>query len=423
MTTPRTPTSKRGEEEEPPRREPPPLRRDIPSFNPDQPPYNPYAEDEEGFGLFNPTPRRNEDEPINVPTRPREGTGEAGPSRRTRPAPDRLDEDDDIPANLTAVEARRLLARINELEGDLRRQRAAPIQLPPIQPIYRQQQQQQQQPQGVRFPRPEPYKGERNGPAMTFLRQCELYFMANADAFPDGESRVRFALMFLQDKASSWSLPILDQHINGAANGPAVDWRAFQREFSNTFIDIDARAGAQRQLQRLKQTTSCSDYYAKFNELKNMAGYTEEGPLIALFNMGLKDHVKDTLALAPTVPTTLRELAHLCIQIDSRHFEREKEKRGNRQTQTQTRSTTTSTTTISGASTSRATATGKKKPLTQAQKDERRAKGLCLYCGKSGHFAQDCPEAKAKVKKEVAAVTTGTVEEVVDDREDFQADA
>lgn len=35
-------------------------------------------------------------------------------------------------------------------------------------------------------------------------------------------------------------------------------------------------------------------------------------------------------------------------------------------------------------------------PLSQAEKDRRRREGLCLYCGNSGHVANDCPNKGKK---------------------------
>lgn len=38
-------------------------------------------------------------------------------------------------------------------------------------------------------------------------------------------------------------------------------------------------------------------------------------------------------------------------------------------------------------------------PLTAEEKDRRRKKKLCLYCGKHGHMAMACPVIPAKTRK------------------------
>jgi hypothetical protein len=44
-------------------------------------------------------------------------------------------------------------------------------------------------------------------------------------------------------------------------------------------------------------------------------------------------------------------------------------------------------------------------PLTQQEKDERRAKGLCLYCGKAGHSYRDCSLLPSNRKPVVGRAT------------------
>ena len=49
---------------------------------------------------------------------------------------------------------------------------------------------------------------------------------------------------------------------------------------------------------------------------------------------------------------------------------------------------------------------GIRPPLSQEEKDKRRRLNLCLYCGRSGHFAKECP-VKPKVKRTVSSVLEG----------------
>jgi hypothetical protein len=49
----------------------------------------------------------------------------------------------------------------------------------------------------------------------------------------------------------------------------------------------------------------------------------------------------------------------------------------------------------------------RKGPLSDKEKAHRRANNLCMYCGKSGHFASTCPLGKGKQRAN-SAVTPGT---------------
>ena len=259
----------------------------------------------------------------------------------------------------------------------------------------------------IKFPKPPSYDGTRNGPAREFIRKCELYFLANARPFRSGKSRVRFALFLLTDRAASWASPILTAHIErpNSALGSHVNWDQFKLEFALTFIDLSDKRAAQRELLTIKQTSSASDYMSRFNEVATRAECTEVQTLITFFYNGLKEHVKDSLAQIVDVFDDFNSYAQLCIALDTRHFEREKERKhvtrasGNQSTSR----TTSSPSTTSNSTPAKKVFSKKKGPLTQEEKDGRRARGECLYCGKKGHFASDCPEAKKK--KEVASLT------------------
>ena len=103
----------------------------------------------------------------------------------------------------------------------------------------------------------------------------------------------------------------------------------------------------------------------------------------------------------------------MCIDIDSLHFQREKERKSSTRTTTTQRPQTTPASTSSTPQAAKGGGQSKKKgPLTQDEKDKRRKEGLCMYCGKKGHFAKECPEAP---KKQAAELTTGENAKIEED--------
>jgi len=84
-------------------------------------------------------------------------------------------------------------------------------------------------------------------------------------------------------------------------------------------------ATSERELRRLRQTTSMSDYAAKFESLKQYLSWNDAA-LRDQFYLNLRDDVKDELAPLDR-PQTLSALKELATRLDSRLEERRREHR------------------------------------------------------------------------------------------------
>jgi len=157
-----------------------------------------------------------------------------------------------------------------------------------------------------------------------------------------------------------------------------------------------------------------------------------------LFYSGLPDHLKDEIARVGK-PLTLHGLRALCQEIDARYWERKDEI--SRTTKTQSTSSPTkssnsggnssnsgqeksktgnpsSSTNSSGSSkaTSNQSSSGSRPDLTnklgkdgKLTADERKRRldnNLCMFCGGTGHFVDNCPKKTKKAKAHAAAIAT-----------------
>ncbi len=175
------------------------------------------------------------------------------------------------------------------------------------------------------IPQPEPFKGDRDGPARTFLNQCDLYFLGKPKAHPRNLDKVRFALLLMKDRAAQWARPILERHMQFPDDraGSHVRWREFKVALARNYIDPDLELKARLQLAKIRQTSSASDYTSRFNELIVDAGYRDDGAIWMLYYQGLKDNIKDALANFVASPPTFNDLCESAIHLDTRIFNRE----------------------------------------------------------------------------------------------------
>ena len=215
-----------------------------------------------------------------------------------------------------------------------------------------------------------------------FLNQVRLIFQLQPRRYPDDRTRIGFIGTLLTGTAAAWFSPLFEN------NSPSLtDFARFTQEFEENFGDFDRATTAANQIRNLRQGfKTASEYAANFRRISCDLRWGE-GALIDQFRHGLNNEIKDLLLTLP-IPVTLQEAITSAVRCDNRLIER----RNERHTEGPfiPRSNF-----INGPTPMELDATrirfGK---LTPEEKSRRRNSGLCLYCGKPGHVASNCPAKK-----------------------------
>lgn len=255
---------------------------------------------------------------------------------------------------------------------------------------------------------PEEYYGDRNK-YKTFVSQLALSFGANQTQFRTDKSKVSYAASFLRGSAFDWLQPFIND-INGEII--FATYREFLAGLEAGFADPDSYATAERELEELAQTASCSSYYSKFVALLSQLKWTEDAVKIHYFRRGLKDAIKDKL-VGRDLPIKISDFAALCIQLDNQIEARLREKKnptGNRPTRNST---------ISPPQRFKNPVKFERDPKldtidtqlnpepmeldSASRKAYRKANNLCTYCGASGHWVRNCEKAQSKKGKIASA--------------------
>jgi len=177
-------------------------------------------------------------------------------------------------------------------------------------------------------------------------------------------------------------------------------------------------------------------YIVDFNRLASQVQDYGDGALRHLFYSSLPDCLKDEIARVRK-PLTLNGLRALCQEIDARYWERkdeishmtksqptlsttkpsnsggntpkssqEKSKTGNSPSSANSGSSkTTSNQSSSGSRPDLTNKLGKDRKLTADKRKWRLDNNLCMFCGGTGHFADNCPKKSKKAKARTVAIT------------------
>jgi len=285
---------------------------------------------------------------------------------------------------------------------------------------------------------PDTFDGMDPKKLQTFLVQCELCFQDRAKAFRLDRAKVTFAQSYLKGMTLEWFEPDLLNSGDLADRPRWMDsWVHFVAELQSTFGPHDPITDAEHQLEHLqmKDAHRVTRYIVDFNRLASQVQDYGDGTLHRLFYSGLPDRLKDEIARVGK-PLTLHGLRALCQEINARYWEskdkishttktqstssptkpsnsggnssnsgQEKSKTGNSPSSTNSGSSkTTSNQSSSGSRPHLTNKLGKDGKLTADEHKRRLDNNLCMFCGGTGHFTDDCPKKTKKAKARAAAI-------------------
>ncbi|QRW24881.1 Retrotransposable element Tf2 protein [Rhizoctonia solani] len=258
----------------------------------------------------------------------------------------------------------------------------------------------------VKVDHPDAYTGKIGNKARQWLTRMLAWVRLNQRMFPTDQEVLLFLLMNMKDVAGAWAHPHLDQLGSHRALIQTVD--EFRMEFLAAFGNPNATRAAKRQITQLTQTGSCAEYITKFRTIAMDLDWNNAA-LCGQFARGLHWEVSRLIATQERRPTTLLELQNAALVIDNAlQEERASHPRGNKPGAP-------ATTPNRGTSTGQqATRPGRlsNNPnfVSEEERNRRRAEGLCIKCGKSGHKFAECrtgwkatPKEEG-VKKEAAKI-------------------
>jgi hypothetical protein len=250
---------------------------------------------------------------------------------------------------------------------------------------------------------PSPFKGNK-AEAEEFILKCQSIFDICHRTYYDDKTKLAFVYNLLEGDAYQWLKPAL---LNQQKQSWTESWEEFKVEFFKNFADSDIKETSRQKLKALRQTTSASTYATDFKKYALYLDWSDEALRQAFFD-GLKFDVQDRL-LSPQRFATFYELVDAAIEWDNLLFQRRRAHPALRTSRpfANAREITRPSVVnvykpveaaIKGPWPMDVDSVQPRKPLTQSEKDERRKKNLCLYCGKPGHQVQDC-RAKPSTQK------------------------
>ena len=250
-----------------------------------------------------------------------------------------------------------------------------------------------------------------------FISKLEICFTAHPSAFTTDSAKVLYAINRLKGKAFTWANVRMDSRLPVWSD----NYSLFKQELEATFdFNWNATAASNKLFNFYQGRRSVFDYANEMCQLLDEANWDRDGdPALTAFKRGLNPEIYDLLLGRPE-PVTLNSFIELALELEQ-SINLHRQHRSNRKSQFNPRSGNSSRnqttafpsrrqdsyvqpthyTAPTGAPKSNDpmnidTIRVRRGPLTAAEHAERKRKGLCMYCGKSGHMLPNCPSRPPK---------------------------
>jgi len=146
--------------------------------------------------------------------------------------------------------------------------------------------------------KPDDFDGDRTK-GRAFLNSCQLYFAISAQDFANDQSKIHWVLSYMKgDRAATFADRVLRFEARELA--PRFEtWNEFRETFVETFCPENAATEAIMRLESIKyfqSKRSVDAYIDEFEDLVDVAGYTDNIAIVVKFRRGLDPRIQDKIA-------------------------------------------------------------------------------------------------------------------------------
>ncbi|ESK83504.1 hypothetical protein Moror_4867 [Moniliophthora roreri MCA 2997] len=238
--------------------------------------------------------------------------------------------------------------------------------------------------------------------AKKFLREVLIYMALNPKAFPDDRSKKLFLLSYMTDGPGEfWKNDKTDLLLAFNSDAKKVTWSEFLDNFRTFFKPLDPALKAQLELKDLRMKERADEYTYQFTYLAKQTRYNDAAQIV-VFKRGLPRSLALKIMTRPEgAPTTIKDWMNTAILFDESYKQALEygktwdDEHGGKKPQRSFRKKEDVTI----------------KQITDVDRKEYMAKGLCFRCGRNGHHIKDCPDMPKRDEKRQEELKKLTKEE------------